>query len=73
MVEICLCTMHKDLTFPQSGGALSNLGDALNNFGYLCTVHKHGLCTITCALINGVGSLFSTLLIMIDPQVVKLH
>jgi hypothetical protein len=37
------------------GGALSNLGGALeiwgalSNFGYLCTVHKHGLCTITYA------------------------
>jgi hypothetical protein len=25
------------------------MGGALSNFGYLCTVHKHGLCTITCA------------------------
>ena len=25
------------------------MGGALSNFGYLCTVHKHDLCTITCA------------------------
>jgi hypothetical protein len=28
------------------------LGGALSNFGYLCTVHKHGLCTITYAVLS---------------------
>jgi hypothetical protein len=55
--ENCLMHLPDCLAHPQncwrcakqSGGALNNLGNALNNFGYLCTVHKHGLCTITCA------------------------
>jgi hypothetical protein len=39
------------LTHPlKSGECAKNLGGVLSNLDYLCAVHKHGLCSITCAL-----------------------
>jgi hypothetical protein len=39
----------------KSGGCTRNLGGALSNLGYLCTVHKYDLCTITYAVTYAVN------------------
>jgi hypothetical protein len=57
------------------------MGGALSNFGYLCTVHKHGLCTITYAIVNMKigeqytipGKIFNSKIILEGVKVIKAH
>ena len=54
-INIQNCLVHPQIaqrTPHNFRGCTRNLGGVLSNFRYLCTVHKHGLCTITYAFIK---------------------